>query len=110
MTAPGPETREREKDKLLVTDAELIRILGVPERQARLALRALDDNPRSGFPRKQKLWGDRRSLAAVRAYVERTGGLESGIGAARPQPKAGPRIRLPRRHPAEPLRRGTHHE
>ncbi len=31
MTAPSPETLERERDRLYVTDAELIRRMGVPE-------------------------------------------------------------------------------
>lgn len=31
MTAPAPETLEREKDKLYLLDSELIRRLGVPE-------------------------------------------------------------------------------
>lgn len=35
MTQPGPETLEREKDKLYITDAELIHWLGVPAREAR---------------------------------------------------------------------------
>ena len=60
---------------LFVTDAELIRRLGVPEKIARAAIRALDDNTRSGFPKKQKLWGDRRYWPAVRAYLDRTSGL-----------------------------------
>lgn len=60
---------------LYVTDAELIRRLGVPERPARAAIHALDANPSSGFPRKQKLWGDRRYWPAVRAYLDRTSGL-----------------------------------
>lgn len=34
MTAPSPDTIEREQSKLFVTDAELIRRLGVPEREA----------------------------------------------------------------------------
>jgi hypothetical protein len=42
MTAPRPETIEREKDKLFLTDAELIRKLGVPARPAREALEMLD--------------------------------------------------------------------
>jgi hypothetical protein len=32
MSKPAPETLEREKDKLYLTDAELIRRLGVPEK------------------------------------------------------------------------------
>jgi hypothetical protein len=75
MTDPSPATRERERDKLYVTDAELIRRMGVPERTARMAIRGLDQNPRSGFPKQQKLWGNRRYWPAVQAYLERTGGV-----------------------------------
>lgn len=32
MTLPAPETLEREKDKLYLSDAELIRPIGVPEK------------------------------------------------------------------------------
>lgn len=70
MSMPLPETLEREKDKLWVTDAQLIRRMGVPEQQAREALRMLDAKP-SGFPKKQKLWGDRRYWPAVKAYFDR---------------------------------------
>jgi hypothetical protein len=74
MTQPEPETIEREKDKLWVTDAEMIRRLGVPERTAREAIRVLDEQP-SGFPRKEKLWGDRRYWPAIRRWLdERYGG------------------------------------
>lgn len=59
MTTPAPEALEREQDKLWVTDAELIRRLGVPEKIARATIRVLDRQP-SGFPKKEKLWGDRR--------------------------------------------------
>lgn len=77
MTAPSAKKIEQEQDKLLVTDAELIRRLGVPEKIGRLALKALDEAP-SGFPRKQKLWGDRRYWPAVLAYLEHTGGRLGG--------------------------------
>jgi len=49
---------------LFVTDAELIRRIGVPEKIARVAIRALDANPKSGFPKKQKLWGITVRVAA----------------------------------------------
>jgi hypothetical protein len=75
MTSPAPATLEREKDKLFVTDAELIRRMGVPEKDARAALQVLDANKTSGFPRKQKLWGDRRYWPAVKAYFERQNGM-----------------------------------
>lgn len=75
MTTPAAETIESEGTKLYVTDAELIRRLGVPEKTAREALRELDRDPRSGFPKKQKLWGDRRYWPAVRAYFDRHYGI-----------------------------------
>lgn len=65
-------------DTLYVTDAELIRRIGVPEKIAREAIRALDGNPRSGFPQKQQLWGGRRYWPAVRAYLDKTSGLNMG--------------------------------
>ena len=73
MTAPALATQEREQHKLWVTDAELIRRMGVPEKTARQVLRELDDKP-SGFPRKQKLWGDRRYWPAVTAYFDKAYG------------------------------------
>jgi hypothetical protein len=70
MTMPAPETIEREKDKFWVSDAELIRRLGVPEKIMRANLRELDKNG-SGFPKKQKSYGDRRYWPAVQAYFDR---------------------------------------
>jgi hypothetical protein len=67
MTEPAAEVLEREKDKLFVTDAELIRRLGVPEKIARETLRQLDSKP-SGFPPKVQEWGNRRYWPAVLAY------------------------------------------
>lgn len=76
MTMPAPEVIEREKDKLYVTDAELIRRLGVPEKIGRAAIRMYDLTRGSGFPQKQKLWGDRRYWPAVKAFLDRTGGVK----------------------------------
>lgn len=87
MTAPAPETIEREKDKLFVTDAELIRRLGVPEATGRAALYMLDRERRSGFPPKQKLWGDRRYWPAVKAWLDRTGGLTLDTSPQRMHPQ-----------------------
>lgn len=61
---------------LYVTDAELIRRIGVPEKIARQAIHALDRNPRSGFPQKSALFGKRRYWPAVKAYFDRTNGLK----------------------------------
>ncbi len=79
MTSPSPEARERLKEGLYVTDAELIRRLGVPEKIARRVIGALDKDRRSGFPPKQKLWGDRRYMPAVQAWLDRTSGLNMGL-------------------------------
>lgn len=51
-----------------VTDAELIRRSGVPEKIMRRLLRAFDENKLSGFPKKNKLWGDRRHWPSVKDF------------------------------------------
>lgn len=63
-------------ETLYVTDAELIRRMGVPEKIAYQAIRALDANQTSGFPKKHKLFGDRRYWPACRAYFDRVSGLK----------------------------------
>lgn len=75
MSKPAAETLEREKDKLWVSDSELVRWMGVPEKQAYEALRVLDAKP-NGFPRKQKLWGDRRYKPAIKAYFDKLYGVK----------------------------------
>jgi hypothetical protein len=73
---PSPETLEREQDKLWVKDSELIRRLGVPEKKAREAIRMLERM--AGFPKKEKLWGDRRYWPAVKVFMDRRyGGRQS---------------------------------
>jgi hypothetical protein len=66
------DTPTIERETLWVTDAELIRRLGVPERQARQALRMMDRQPGYGFPKKDPIWGGRRYWPAVKAYFEKT--------------------------------------
>lgn len=58
----------RAVETVWVTDAELIRRSGVPEKIMRQNLRGLDNNPRSGFPKKNKLWGGRRHWPSVQEY------------------------------------------
>jgi predicted transcriptional regulator len=60
-------------DALYITDAELIRRLGVPEKTARVVIRELE--AKNGFPRKQELWGGRRYWPAVKAYLDRMNGV-----------------------------------
>jgi hypothetical protein len=56
MTVPADETLEREKDKLWVIDAELIRRLGVPEKIA--GRQSGCSTPRSDFFRSNKNCGE----------------------------------------------------
>jgi len=78
--APSEPTRKKcsAAPTLFVTDAELIRRTGVPERVARAALHALDREKHRGFPQKQKLWGNRRYWPAVKQWFDRTNGIGSG--------------------------------
>lgn len=72
------------RETLFVTDAELIRRMGVPEKIARQRLRELDAKAHlTGFPQKQKLWGDRRYWPAVKAYLERTTAPSMGLSQGR---------------------------
>lgn len=100
------DTDTLERETLYITDAELIRRMGVPEKIARAAIRMLDEKAGTRFPKKQKLWGDRRYWPAVKAYLDATNGLNGEIDAARLIPENRARTRLPRRHTAEP--RGGH--
>lgn len=69
-------TDETGEPTLYVTDAELIRRMGVPDKIAREAIRALDKNHViSGFPQKQALFGNRRYYPACKAYFDRASGL-----------------------------------
>lgn len=73
--APEIEERPAPRETLWVTDAELIRRIGAPEKVAREAIHRLDADRSSGFPQKQSLWGDRRYWPAVRAYLDERYGL-----------------------------------
>jgi hypothetical protein len=73
MSTPAPETLEREKDKLFLTDAELIRRLGVPEKIMRPMLPGLE--AKYGFPRKQALFGGRRYWPAVKFWLDKHHGI-----------------------------------
>ena len=71
MTEPAAETIESEKDKLVVTDTELIRRLGVPAKIGRAAIHDLDKHHpgRPKFPQKDPLFGNRRFWPAVEKYL-----------------------------------------
>jgi hypothetical protein len=61
----------RPADTEWVTDAELIRRSGVPERTMRANLAIWDSSPNFGFPPKIKLYGDRRHWPSVQAFFRR---------------------------------------
>lgn len=73
MTMPAEPTLEREKDKLYLSEAELIRRLGVPEKIMRPMLPGLES--KFGFPKKQPLFGGRRYWPAVKAWLDKHNGL-----------------------------------
>jgi hypothetical protein len=56
-----------ERETLWVTDAELIRRSGIPEKVARRLLREFDRIP-CGFPPKDRLCGNRRYWPAVQDF------------------------------------------
>jgi hypothetical protein len=70
---------------LWVTDAELIRRSGIPEKRARALIQKWDEmgGRFSGFPQKKKEVGDRRHWPSVEAYFARIGGPTM----AAPQPQ-----------------------
>ncbi len=73
MTMPAPETLEREKDKLYLTDAEMIRRIGVPDKTLRSILPALET--KYGFPPKSAFFPGRRFWPAVEAWLYKHNGL-----------------------------------
>lgn len=58
------------------TDADLIRLLGVPEKIARHRIRFLDDKKPAGWPQKSKFWGNRRPLRKALAYAASMGDVK----------------------------------
>ncbi len=92
MSQQTPDTLE---PTLYVTDAEIIRRLGVPSKIGYTNIKALDAEPKSGFPQKVKFWGGRRYWPAVRGWLDRTNGLKQG-GAARLATENGDRNPPPR--------------
>jgi hypothetical protein len=66
---------QQDQPSLWITDAELIRRLGAPEKVARETIRHLDRQSGSGFPKKVALWGNRRYWPAVKAFLDKKYGL-----------------------------------
>jgi hypothetical protein len=72
-------------DKLWISDADLIRWLGLPEKKGRQVLRKLDQDRRTGFPQKNAFWDNRRYVPAVKQWIARHGGLN--VPAVLPEPE-----------------------
>lgn len=64
------------RDGLWVTDAEIIRRLGVSEKTGYAAIHRLERSG-MGFPEKQKVWGKKRWWPAVRDFMEAHYGFKS---------------------------------
>lgn len=73
------ETLEnRVSETLWITDAELIRRSGVPEKIMRRNLHEYDAKPQLGFPKKFKPYGDRRYWPDVKAYFDKLNKVIAG--------------------------------
>jgi hypothetical protein len=70
---------------LFVTDAEMIRRIGVPDKIARAAIKVLDENPYSGFPKKSEVWGNRRYWPAVEMWFAQHQGLDATSAPMKPR-------------------------
>lgn len=82
LDAPSiaPESEEdtsTSRDGLWVTDAEIIRRLGVSEKTGYTAIHRLEKSG-LGFPEKQKVWGKKRYWPAVRDFFDAQYGFKSG--------------------------------
>lgn len=78
-------------ETLWVTDAELIRRLGVPEKIASETIRMLDRQA-SSFPPKSDLWGGRRYWPAVRAYFDHHYGYRYAVFPSAPTESKHPKV------------------
>lgn len=67
---------------LWVTDAEIIRRLGVSEKVGYTAIHRLEKSG-LGFPEKQRVWGKKRYWPAVKDFFDAQYGLKSGPSANR---------------------------
>lgn len=72
-------------ETLWITDAELIRRMGVPEKIARRNLRLLTDKP-SGFPKPNPLVNGCRYWPDVRAWFDKIHGLDDPHHQPKPTP------------------------
>ena len=67
--------RPRTGRGVFITDGELVEYLGVPASTAMPMIREFERKDPT-FPKKQKVWGDRRYLPAVERWLEANYGLQ----------------------------------
>lgn len=77
MTAPATIDREV-VETMYVSDAELIKRLGVGEKPGRTIINELCTK-HPGFPKKQPAFGNRRYWPAIRKYFDKMNGLAGGL-------------------------------
>lgn len=75
--SPAPPA-DREVETLWVSDAELIRRLGVGEKLGRTILNELITK-QGGFPKKQAVFGHRRYWPAVKLYFDKMNNVPGGL-------------------------------
>jgi hypothetical protein len=84
MTLPAPETIEREQAKRYVTDAEMIRRMGVPEKLARPVIRELDETTKPlVFPKNLSFSG----TGGIGQRWKRGSDAHEGLNMDTPQPR-----------------------
>lgn len=81
MTTQAADTLERKSDTLYVTDAEIVERMGVPGRLGWALIREFNDKHPT-FPKKDKLFGDRRYWPAVRAWFDARNRLKMDVSEA----------------------------
>jgi hypothetical protein len=73
LAADQAPTIAKKGDALYLSDVEIARRLGVGEKSVRAAFREFER--RRGFPKKDRLFGDKRYWPAVKAFLDRRHGL-----------------------------------
>lgn len=64
-------------DPLYLTDAEIAQRLGLPQKQAKIALAALENM--RGFPHRDPLFGQRRYWPAIKKFLDHRHGLNAPV-------------------------------
>jgi hypothetical protein len=76
------QTHDRQKLSGFVTDAEMFRLLNIPQKDGAAAVVVLEKRGigNLAFPRKDPLFGNRRYMPAVQLWFNKRYGLDEGGG------------------------------